>query len=77
MAENRARARPRHPRTMAITVSGLHDDMRVRRCSGAPTAPAPFATQGVNMPQDIVEIEEVPAEELPEFALLIDIPFED
>lgn len=29
------------------------------------------------MPQDIVEIEEVPAEELPEFALMIDIPFED
>ncbi len=29
------------------------------------------------MPQDIVEVQEVPAEELPELALMIDIPFEE
>lgn len=77
MAENRAPDRSGRPRAMAITASGLHDDKRMCRCAGAPATATPFTTQGVNMPQDIVEIEEVPAEELPEFALMIDIPFED
>ncbi|MEH6379651.1 hypothetical protein V7793_35770, partial [Streptomyces sp. KLMMK] len=60
---------------MAITVSRGHHVSRVRRCSDASSNARPLTAEGAEMPQDIVEVQEVPAEELPELALMVDIPF--